>query len=335
MGEHGAGVVVSLWTRTGCGAARPAARRTERVRVLLLSKPGRGVRRRRVRPSHDLPRDPLARVCRRPALHAGHERYARGLARRRSVELDTSFARFFRPLSSSSLRSSASSSPADPSWWPFPVCGPTVVLVTHGLTLRLFLMRWFHWPVGLFHTSSNPSASAHDFPRPGSAGGDHWSAQTVRHTIHFVHLAPIIPFRSVASSVRAENCEFVVMERCSAESATPMSYRIDDKWLRVVGLTNEMVIKSKPWPDFSLRKWGGSGGAGRASGGGAAGGAGSGEGSGTGSSTDMGDRSDASSASTSASRCVDEKGAEEGRPEKSPRKAPWSEGRSSVEDGGI
>ncbi|MFF2385769.1 histidine phosphatase family protein [Streptomyces sp. NPDC058108] len=31
-----------------------------------------------------------------------------------------------------------------------------VLLVTHGLTLRLFCMRWFHWPVEYFESLVNP-----------------------------------------------------------------------------------------------------------------------------------------------------------------------------------
>jgi broad specificity phosphatase PhoE len=31
-----------------------------------------------------------------------------------------------------------------------------VVIVTHGLTMRLFLMRWLHWSVEEFEASSNP-----------------------------------------------------------------------------------------------------------------------------------------------------------------------------------
>lgn len=31
-----------------------------------------------------------------------------------------------------------------------------VVLVTHGLTMRLFCMRWFHWTVEFFESISNP-----------------------------------------------------------------------------------------------------------------------------------------------------------------------------------
>lgn len=30
------------------------------------------------------------------------------------------------------------------------------VIITHGMTLRLFLMRWFHWPVERFESYGNP-----------------------------------------------------------------------------------------------------------------------------------------------------------------------------------
>jgi broad specificity phosphatase PhoE len=33
---------------------------------------------------------------------------------------------------------------------------PNVLLVTHGLTMRLFCMRWFHWTVSEFEALSNP-----------------------------------------------------------------------------------------------------------------------------------------------------------------------------------
>lgn len=33
---------------------------------------------------------------------------------------------------------------------------PNVLLVTHGLTMRLFCMRWFHWSVPEFESLSNP-----------------------------------------------------------------------------------------------------------------------------------------------------------------------------------
>jgi broad specificity phosphatase PhoE len=32
----------------------------------------------------------------------------------------------------------------------------SVVIVTHGLALRLFLMRWFQWSVECFEESQNP-----------------------------------------------------------------------------------------------------------------------------------------------------------------------------------
>lgn len=33
---------------------------------------------------------------------------------------------------------------------------PNVLLVTHGLTMRLFCMRWFHWTVAEFESLANP-----------------------------------------------------------------------------------------------------------------------------------------------------------------------------------
>jgi broad specificity phosphatase PhoE len=33
---------------------------------------------------------------------------------------------------------------------------PNVLLVTHGLAMRLFCMRWFHWTVADFESLSNP-----------------------------------------------------------------------------------------------------------------------------------------------------------------------------------
>ncbi|MEV7426784.1 MULTISPECIES: histidine phosphatase family protein [unclassified Streptomyces] len=37
-----------------------------------------------------------------------------------------------------------------------PDAPPNVLLVTHGLTMRLFCMRWFHWPVAEFESLTNP-----------------------------------------------------------------------------------------------------------------------------------------------------------------------------------
>lgn len=33
---------------------------------------------------------------------------------------------------------------------------PNVLIVTHGLAMRLFCMRWFHWTVAEFESLSNP-----------------------------------------------------------------------------------------------------------------------------------------------------------------------------------
>src|SRR5690606_10187398 len=33
---------------------------------------------------------------------------------------------------------------------------PNVMIVTHGLAMRLFCMRWFHWTVAEFESLSNP-----------------------------------------------------------------------------------------------------------------------------------------------------------------------------------
>ncbi|MFJ7158583.1 histidine phosphatase family protein [Streptomyces sp. NPDC101118] len=38
---------------------------------------------------------------------------------------------------------------------------PNVLLVTHGLTMRLFCMRWFHWSVAEFECLSNPDNGSH------------------------------------------------------------------------------------------------------------------------------------------------------------------------------
>lgn len=35
---------------------------------------------------------------------------------------------------------------------------PNTLIVTHGLTMRLFCMRWFHWSVDFFQTLENPGS---------------------------------------------------------------------------------------------------------------------------------------------------------------------------------
>ena len=37
-----------------------------------------------------------------------------------------------------------------------PAAPRNVVIVTHGLTMRLFCMRWFHWSVDYFESLDNP-----------------------------------------------------------------------------------------------------------------------------------------------------------------------------------
>ncbi|HEY8295943.1 MAG TPA: histidine phosphatase family protein [Micrococcaceae bacterium] len=40
--------------------------------------------------------------------------------------------------------------------WSKPDYAPNTLLVTHGLTIRLFCMRWFHWSVEYFESLNNP-----------------------------------------------------------------------------------------------------------------------------------------------------------------------------------
>ncbi|MCQ9163444.1 MULTISPECIES: histidine phosphatase family protein [unclassified Arthrobacter] len=40
--------------------------------------------------------------------------------------------------------------------WSEPDFAPNTLLVTHGLTMRLFCMRWFHWSVEYFESLNNP-----------------------------------------------------------------------------------------------------------------------------------------------------------------------------------
>ena len=42
-----------------------------------------------------------------------------------------------------------------------PMSGHNVVIVTHGLTMRLFCMRWFHWSVEYFESLENPVNGGH------------------------------------------------------------------------------------------------------------------------------------------------------------------------------
>lgn len=47
---------------------------------------------------------------------------------------------------------------------------PNVLLVTHGLTMRLFCMRWLHWTVAEFESLSNPGNGETRFLELGEDG---------------------------------------------------------------------------------------------------------------------------------------------------------------------
>jgi broad specificity phosphatase PhoE len=42
-----------------------------------------------------------------------------------------------------------------------PMSEQNLVIVTHGLTMRLFCMRWFHWSVEYFESLENPVNGGH------------------------------------------------------------------------------------------------------------------------------------------------------------------------------
>ncbi|MBW4095955.1 MAG: histidine phosphatase family protein [Acidobacteria bacterium] len=53
--------------------------------------------------------------------------------------------------------------------WSKPSYAPNTLLVTHGLTMRLFCMRWFHWSVEYFESLNNPdNADVHTLIRQGN-----------------------------------------------------------------------------------------------------------------------------------------------------------------------
>ncbi|WP_125609834.1 histidine phosphatase family protein [Specibacter cremeus] len=54
--------------------------------------------------------------------------------------------------------------------WAKPGYAPNTLLVTHGLTMRLFCMRWFHWSVEYFESLNNPgNAEIRTLVRHGDA----------------------------------------------------------------------------------------------------------------------------------------------------------------------
>ena len=56
-----------------------------------------------------------------------------------------------------------------------------MLIVTHGMTLRLFLMRWFHWSVEEFEALRNPG-NCQIVVMQKQAGGERYalSAELVR-----------------------------------------------------------------------------------------------------------------------------------------------------------
>lgn len=50
---------------------------------------------------------------------------------------------------------------------------PNVLIITHGLTMRLFCMRWFHWSVAEFESLSNPCNGAVHMLELGDDGHYH------------------------------------------------------------------------------------------------------------------------------------------------------------------
>ncbi len=66
---------------------------------------------------------------------------------------------------------------------------PNTLLVTHGLTMRLFCMRWFHWSVEYFESLNNPAnAGVRTLLRDGAryrldTPFDQWSETAVTRTV--------------------------------------------------------------------------------------------------------------------------------------------------------
>ena len=59
----------------------------------------------------------------------------------------------------------------------------TVVIVTHGLTLRTFLMRWYKWTVNMFESLHNPGNAELMVMEQGRAGGTPCSTRLTARTI--------------------------------------------------------------------------------------------------------------------------------------------------------
>ena len=74
--------------------------------------------------------------------------------------------------------------------WSRPSYAPNALFVTHGLTMRLFCMRWFHWSVEYFESLNNPdNAEVRTLYRTGEGKYEldkpfsQWEARRVDETV--------------------------------------------------------------------------------------------------------------------------------------------------------
>ena len=74
--------------------------------------------------------------------------------------------------------------------WSRPDYAPNALFVTHGLTMRLFCMRWFHWSVEYFESLNNPdNAEVRTLYRTGEGKYEldkpfsQWEARRVDETV--------------------------------------------------------------------------------------------------------------------------------------------------------
>jgi broad specificity phosphatase PhoE len=74
--------------------------------------------------------------------------------------------------------------------WAKPDYAPNALLVTHGLTMRLFCMRWFRWTVEYFESLNNPeNAGVHTLVQQPTGryrlepAFSQWAPRTTRDTV--------------------------------------------------------------------------------------------------------------------------------------------------------
>lgn len=79
-----------------------------------------------------------------------------------------------------------------------------IVIVTHGLTLRLFLMRWLRWSVMAFENSYNPpNAAVIVMERRQDSSGSQWFALHEK-SAELLNIGPLL-LRARGSKVSAKN----------------------------------------------------------------------------------------------------------------------------------